>query len=232
MLVFTYKNLNQRYSNQFQVWISTQILQNNELKQLENHLQQVIFSHNWNTFLRFLLINEDDYHHQPRVRRPSIVVREHQLSQYPINYDPSPHIIRKQVDDHREHIVYKQQIAVRYLCPPTPPPPPPLIIREIRPPEPSPLPPSSFDWIHSLLHPFFFFHSYYSTTTTTTCHTATDYHSRTSTNSSFVFNTTGETFLLSSSKTIRVELDYFQTSFTCPTDVTSCDYRTFTSNAS
>lgn len=91
------------------------------------------------------MINEDDYHHQPRVRRPSIVVREHQLSQYPINYDPSPHIIRKQVDDHREHIVYKQQIAVRYLCPPTPPPPPPLIIREIRPPEPSPLPPSSFD---------------------------------------------------------------------------------------
>ncbi len=64
------------------------------------------------------------------------------MAQYPINYDPSPHIIRKQFDDHHAPIVYKQQIAVRYLCPPTPPPPAPLIIREIRAPEPDPLPPS------------------------------------------------------------------------------------------
>jgi len=85
--------------------------------------------------------NKDEYIRVPRVRRPSIVIREHQLSQYPINYDPSPHIIRKKLDDSHEPIVYKQQIAVRYLCPPTPPPPAPLIIREIRPPEPSPLPP-------------------------------------------------------------------------------------------
>ncbi len=86
---------------------------------------------------------KDEYYHEPRVRRPSIVIREHQLAQYPINYDPSPHIIRKKIDDQHEPVVYKQQIAVRYLCPPTPPPPAPLIIREIRPPEPSPLPPSS-----------------------------------------------------------------------------------------
>jgi len=90
----------------------------------------------------FFSVDKDEYCHEPRVRRPSIVIREHQLSQYPINYDPSPHIIRKKLDDHHQPIVYKQQIAVRYLCPPTPPPPAPLIIREIRPPEPSALPPS------------------------------------------------------------------------------------------
>jgi len=84
----------------------------------------------------------DEPDHVPRVRRPSIVIREHQLTQYPINYDPSPYIIRKTVDPRQEPIVYKQQIAVRYLCPPTPPPPAPLIIREVRAPEPAPLPPS------------------------------------------------------------------------------------------
>ncbi len=98
----------------------------------------------WTNFKQFFvfLVDKDEYFHEPRVRRPSIVIREHQLSQYPINYDPSPHIIRKKLDDHHQPIVYKQQIAVRYLCPPTPPPPAPLIIREIRPPEPSALPPS------------------------------------------------------------------------------------------
>ncbi|UJR13323.1 hypothetical protein I4U23_000341 [Adineta vaga] len=75
------------------------------------------------------------------VRRPSIVIREHQLAKYPVNYDPAPQIIRKTVDPNHQTIVYKQQIAVRYLCPPTPPPPAPLIIREVRGPEPSPLPP-------------------------------------------------------------------------------------------
>jgi hypothetical protein len=93
----------------------------------------------------FLLIDKDENYHEPRVRRPSIVIREHQLSQYPINYDPSPHIIRKKIEDYHGPIVYKQQIAVRYLCPPTPPPPAPLIIREIRPPQPDPLPPSSIN---------------------------------------------------------------------------------------
>jgi hypothetical protein len=93
-------------------------------------------------FISFF-VDKDDYYHEPRVRRPSIVIREHQFAQYPINYDPSPHIIRKKIDDQHEPVVYKQQIAVRYLCPPTPPPPAPLIIREVRLPEPSPLPPSS-----------------------------------------------------------------------------------------
>ncbi|CAF1536921.1 unnamed protein product [Adineta steineri] len=83
----------------------------------------------------------DEPEHVPRVRRPSIVIREHQLANYPINYDPSPQIIRKQVDATHEPVVYKQQIAVRYLCPPTPPPPAPLIIREVRAPELSSLPP-------------------------------------------------------------------------------------------
>ncbi|CAF2791606.1 unnamed protein product [Rotaria sp. Silwood2] len=83
----------------------------------------------------------DEYCHEPRIRRPSIVIREYQVPQYPINYDPSPQIIRKKIQDYHEPIVYKQHIAVRYLCPPTPPPPPPLIIREIRPPKPPPLPP-------------------------------------------------------------------------------------------
>ncbi|CAF1637726.1 unnamed protein product [Adineta ricciae] len=84
---------------------------------------------------------KDEPERVPRVRRPSIVIREHQLTQYPINYDPSPQIIRKTVDPNHQPVVYKQQIAVRYLCPPTPPPPAPLIIREVRAHEPSPLPP-------------------------------------------------------------------------------------------
>ncbi|CAF0825257.1 unnamed protein product [Rotaria sordida] len=83
----------------------------------------------------------DEYRRESQIRRQSIIIREHQLAQYPINYDPSPQIIRKKLEDYHEPIVYKQQIAVRYLCPPTPPPPAPLIIREIRPPEPLSLPP-------------------------------------------------------------------------------------------
>lgn len=100
-----------------------------------------MFAINKNYFITFFF-DKDETDHVPRVRRPSIVIREHQLSQYPVNYDPSPHIIRKKVDANHEHVVYKQQIAVRYLCPPTPPPPAPLIIREVRGPEPTPLPPS------------------------------------------------------------------------------------------
>ena len=42
------------------------------------------------------------------------------VSQYPINKDPSPEIIRKApVQD----VVYTQEISIRYLRPPTPPPP-------------------------------------------------------------------------------------------------------------
>ena len=100
------------------------------------HTSDVLF------LFRHSFRHEDEEPHQARVRRPSIVIREHQLSQYPINYDPSPEIIRRKATDHHAPIVYKQQIAVRYLCPPTPPPPAPLIIREVRQPALAPLPPS------------------------------------------------------------------------------------------
>lgn len=47
---------------------------------------------------------------------------------YKINFDPNPQIIRKQAND---AVTYKQEVAVRYLRPPTPPPPGPLIIKEV-----------------------------------------------------------------------------------------------------
>lgn len=47
---------------------------------------------------------------------------------YKINFDPNPQIIRKQAGD---AVTYKQEVAVRYLRPPTPPPPGPLIIKEV-----------------------------------------------------------------------------------------------------
>jgi hypothetical protein len=48
---------------------------------------------------------------------------------YKINFDPNPQIIRKHAGD---AVTYKQEVAVRYLRPPTPPPPGPLIIKEVR----------------------------------------------------------------------------------------------------
>lgn len=47
---------------------------------------------------------------------------------YKINFDPNPQIIRKHAND---AVTYKQEVAVRYLRPPTPPPPGPLIIKEV-----------------------------------------------------------------------------------------------------
>lgn len=47
---------------------------------------------------------------------------------YKINFDPNPQIIRKNAND---AVTYKQEVAVRYLRPPTPPPPGPLIIKEV-----------------------------------------------------------------------------------------------------
>ncbi|CAF0827782.1 unnamed protein product, partial [Didymodactylos carnosus] len=114
------------------------------------------------------IFDKSEQFESKRVRRPSIVIREKHfaiasscpddgngnqcldltvttgnntsipLSAYKINYDPQPHIIRKKAND---DIVYKQQIAVRYLQPPTPPPMAPLIIREIRQPALPALPP-------------------------------------------------------------------------------------------
>lgn len=57
---------------------------------------------------------------------------------YKINFDPNPQIIRKQVSD---AVTYKQEVAVRYLRPPTPPPPGPLVIKEVRSPAMPPAPP-------------------------------------------------------------------------------------------
>ena len=47
---------------------------------------------------------------------------------YKINFDPNPQIVRKNAKD---AVTYKQEVAVRYLRPPTPPPPGPLIIKEV-----------------------------------------------------------------------------------------------------
>jgi hypothetical protein len=75
------------------------------------------------------------------------------LSQYSINDDPNPEIIRKHTD---QKLTYHQEVAIRYLRPPTPPPPgeiliqqenntftppaPPLVIRQ-QPPRPTTPPP-------------------------------------------------------------------------------------------
>jgi hypothetical protein len=75
------------------------------------------------------------------------------LSQYVINDDPNPEIVRKRSD---QKLLYQQEVAIRYLKPPTPPPPgeiliqqevnvmeppaPPLVIRQ-QPPRPVTPPP-------------------------------------------------------------------------------------------
>ncbi|CAF1475230.1 unnamed protein product [Didymodactylos carnosus] len=51
------------------------------------------------------------------------------INKYPINYDPHPEMVHR---PNLNHITYKQDVAVRYLQPPTPPPPGPIVIREIR----------------------------------------------------------------------------------------------------
>ena len=51
------------------------------------------------------------------------------LNGYKVNFDPNPQVIRKHAND---AVTYKQEVAVRYLRPPTPPPPGPLIIKEVR----------------------------------------------------------------------------------------------------
>ena len=128
-----------------------------------------------------------------RIRRPSIVIREHQLSSYPINYDPSPQIIHRRVSEQHQPLIYKQDIAVRYLCPPTPPPPAPLIIREVRAPQLPPLPPSKSLTKNVLVEFFSFVRSisYHSSTSTTSGHASANYHSRTTTHSSIVHDTEG-----------------------------------------
>jgi len=49
------------------------------------------------------------------------------ITQYQINEDANPEIIRKRTD---QALVYEQEVAVRYLRPPTPPPPGEIIIKQ------------------------------------------------------------------------------------------------------
>ena len=58
--------------------------------------------------------------------------------QYPINQDATPEHVRRENND---RITYRQDVAIRYLQPPTPPPPGPVIVREIRAPQPPEAPP-------------------------------------------------------------------------------------------
>lgn len=55
-----------------------------------------------------------------------------------INQDPSPIRVLKPANT---SLVYKQQVSVRYLQPPTPPPAAPIIIREKQAPQAAPQPP-------------------------------------------------------------------------------------------
>ncbi|KAI3387585.1 hypothetical protein SNEBB_001036 [Seison nebaliae] len=59
------------------------------------------------------------------------------LNNYKINYDPNPQVINKIAND---QVTYQQNVAIRYLQPPTPPPPAPIIVKEIRAPR-APTPP-------------------------------------------------------------------------------------------
>jgi hypothetical protein len=59
-------------------------------------------------------------------------------NEYPLNQDPNPEHIRRHNND---RVTYRQDVAIRYLQPPTPPPPGPVIIREIRAPQPPEAPP-------------------------------------------------------------------------------------------
>lgn len=50
------------------------------------------------------------------------------LSDYPLNEDASPEIVRKKPD---KTVVYQQEVAIRYLRPPTPPAPGDIIIKQV-----------------------------------------------------------------------------------------------------
>lgn len=60
------------------------------------------------------------------------------ISEYPINEDPNPEVIRKST---AQQLNYIQEIAVRYLKPPSPPPPGDIIIRHDKNTVPPPAPP-------------------------------------------------------------------------------------------
>jgi len=60
------------------------------------------------------------------------------FNEYPINQDSNPEQIHR---PNNGRITYQQDVAIRYLQPPTPPPPAPIIVREIRAPQPPEAPP-------------------------------------------------------------------------------------------
>lgn len=65
-------------------------------------------------------------------------IGDHSSSNDNINQDPDPiHIMKPNT----QNVVYKQQVNIRYLQPPTPPPPAPIIIRERQLPSPPSQPP-------------------------------------------------------------------------------------------
>ena len=65
------------------------------------------------------------------------------ISKYPINEDINPKIIHKRT---QQQIVYRQEVAIRYLRPPTPPAPGEILIQHqgssLAPPAPPPPPPT------------------------------------------------------------------------------------------
>jgi hypothetical protein len=93
------------------------------------------------------------------------------LGQYQINDDPNPEIIRKRTD---QQLQYMQEVAIRYLRPPTPPPPGEILIQKesniVTPPAPplgkinTRLCSAFFSFVPLVIHHFF---SYSSTTTQT-----------------------------------------------------------------
>ncbi|KAI3387481.1 hypothetical protein SNEBB_003057 [Seison nebaliae] len=89
---------------------------------------------NWQTALR----SESTLQHRMDDENEKIKQMNSEQLQYQINYDPNPQVIKKQ---NNENVEYKQEVAIRYLQPPTPPPPGPIIIKEVRPPPAPAAPP-------------------------------------------------------------------------------------------
>lgn len=76
--------------------------------------------------------------HIIRINPPPMVQNAAYAASNEINQDPDPIRI---VRPNNQSVVYKQQVSIRYLQPPTPPPPAPIIIREKQMPPPPSQPP-------------------------------------------------------------------------------------------
>lgn len=84
-----------------------------------------------------------------RINPPPIVQTNALASSSEINQDPDPIRI---VRPNNQSVVYKQQVSIRYLQPPTPPPPAPIIIREKQLPPPPSQPPIIIRFIYDHFH--------------------------------------------------------------------------------